>query len=45
MSQPHRKSDRIAARPQVSMAEEGGLSMSASKSERDTNKNEEQSKE
>ncbi len=45
MSQPHRKSDRIAARPQVSMAEEGGSSMSASKSERDTNRNEEKSEE
>ncbi len=42
ISQPCRKSDRIAARPQASMAEEGGLSMSASKSERDTSSNEEQ---
>jgi len=33
MSQPRRKSDRIAATPQASMAEEGGSSMFASKSE------------
>ncbi len=44
-SQPRRKSDRIAARPQASMAEEGGSSLSASKSERDTSSNEEQSEE
>ncbi len=43
MSQPRRKSDRIVARPQASMAEEGGSSMSTSKSERDTSSNEEQS--
>ncbi len=44
-SQPRRKSDRIAARPVASMAEQGGLLMSASKSERDTSSNEEQSEE
>jgi hypothetical protein len=45
MSQPHRKNGRIIARPQASMAEEGGLSMFTSKSERDTSSNEEQSEE
>ncbi len=45
MSQPCRKSDRIVARPQVSMTEEGGSSMFASKSERDTSSNEKQSEE
>jgi hypothetical protein len=44
-SQPRKKSDRIAARPQASMAEEGGLSMFASKSKRDTSNNEEQCEE
>jgi hypothetical protein len=41
-SQPHRKGGRIAAKPQASMAEEGGSSMSTLKSERDTSSNEEQ---
>jgi len=41
-SQPRRKNGRIATRSQASMVEEGGLSMFASKSERDTNSNEEQ---
>jgi hypothetical protein len=41
-SQPHRKSGRIVAKPQASMAEEGGSSMSTSKNERDTSSNEEQ---
>ncbi len=41
-SQPHRKNGRIAAKPQASMAKEGGSSMSTSKSERDTSSNEEQ---
>jgi hypothetical protein len=45
MSQPCRKSGRIAAKPQASMAEEGGSSMSTSKSEHDTSSNEEQSEE
>ncbi len=40
-SQPRRKSDMITARPVASMAEEGGSSMFASKSERDTSNNEE----
>ncbi len=40
-----RKSGRIAARPQVSMAEEGGSSMFASKNGHDTSSNEEQSEE
>ncbi len=44
-SQPRRKSDRIVARPQASMAEEGGSSMFASKNERDTSSNEKQSEE
>jgi hypothetical protein len=39
-SQPRRKSGRIAAKPQASMAEEGGSSMSTLKSERDTSSNE-----
>jgi hypothetical protein len=38
-SQPHRKSSRIAARPQASMAKKGGSSMSTSKSEHDTSSN------
>ncbi len=38
-----RKSDRIATRPVASMAEEGGSSMSASKSEHGTSSNEKQS--
>ncbi len=41
-SQPRRKSGRITAKPQASMAEEGGSSMSTLKSERDTSSNEEQ---
>jgi hypothetical protein len=45
MSQPCRKSGRIVAKPQASMAKEGGSSMSTSKSERDTSSNEEQFKE
>ncbi len=44
-SQPHRKSGRIVAKPQTSMAKEGGSSMSTSKNERDTNSNEEHSEE
>ncbi len=44
-SQPRRKSGRIAAKPQASMAEEGGSSMSTLKSERDTSSNEKQSDE
>ncbi len=38
-----RKSDRIATRPVASMAEEGGSSMFASKSEHGTSSNEKQS--
>jgi len=44
-SEPCRKSGRIAAKPQASMAEEGGSSMFTLKSERDTSSNEEQFKE
>jgi len=44
-SQPRTKSGRIVAKPQASMAEEGGSSMSTSKSECDTSSNEEQSEE
>ncbi len=44
-SQPHRKSGRIVARPQASMAKEGGSSMHASKNKCDTNSNKELSKE
>ncbi len=43
MSQTRRKSGRIVAKPQASMVEEGGSSMSASKSERDISSNEQQS--
>jgi hypothetical protein len=41
-SQPHKKNGRIVAKPQASMVEKGGSSMSTSKSEHDTSTNEEQ---
>jgi hypothetical protein len=42
MSQTCKKSGRIDAKPQASMAKEGGSSMSTLKSEHDTSSNEEQ---
>jgi hypothetical protein len=42
MSQPRRKSGRIVVKPQASMAEEGGSSMSTLKNKHDTSSNEEQ---